>query len=578
MTKLDPATLGVLVNKLYWIAEEMNTYLVRSAFSTNIKVRKDSSCALYTRTGEMLAQGEFIPVHLGIMTQSLKRVLEDHPVDSLMEGDAIIHNDPFRMGSHLWDVMVFKPIFYDGKIVAFAGALAHHVDIGGCPPATPTRSIFEEGLRLPPVKIVKRGEIQEDIVNIIMTNSRTSREIRGDVMAQLAANYRAEQRMQELFRKYGTDTLLKYFDAILDYSEKGMRKVIGEMPDGEASFEDYVEHDGYKPNQIKIKASVAIKGTEIYIDFNGSGEPGEGSVNSPWSLTHSACYYAVKAIVGPRIPANAGAYRAIHIKRPDKETIVDAKFPHGVSTCTCTPAQRIADVVIGALSQIVPERVCACDGHWPVLRFVGRDPENGQFISYPETYACGRGAKHNDDGADAHQTHMTNTANAPVEVIELERMLKVTQYALVPDSGGAGKYRGGLGLTREVMCMMPASFAAERMRPSIKPYGLFGGEGGGTDAGGELLPDGSMGKAFGDLAMGGKACIRTSGGGGWGNSLERPIEKVEWDVLNGYISLEAAREIYGCVINPETKKANIEETIKLRNKPAAQEQGGKNKA
>ena len=230
MRNIDPVTMTVLVNDLHWITEEMNAYLAKSGFSTNIKVRRDCSCALYTRNGDMLAQGEFIPVHLGIMSQTLKEVIKEHPLDTLKAGDAIIHNDPFRLGSHLWDVMIFKPIFHKGKLIAWAGNLAHHVDIGGIPVMNVAPTIFEEGLRIPPVKILKEGVLQEEIVKIITTNVRTAHEVKGDLMAQTAANYRGEQRLLELAEKYGGDTLVSYFDAILEYSERGMRKAIEDIP------------------------------------------------------------------------------------------------------------------------------------------------------------------------------------------------------------------------------------------------------------------------------------------------------------------------------------------------------------
>lgn len=566
MAGIDPITMAVLVNSLHWLTEEMNVYLVKSAFSTNIKVRRDCSCALYTKDGDMLAQGEFIPVHLGIMSQTLREILKEHPIDTLKEGDALIHNDPFRLGSHLWDIMIFKPIFYEGALIAWTGNLAHHVDIGGSAAREIRPTIFEEGLRIPPIKIMKEGVIQEEILKIITTNVRTAYEVKGDIMAQTAANHRGEQRLIELVKKYGVDTILGYFDAILDYSERGMRKAIEGVPDGESTFEDYMEYDGIEERLIKIKVKVIVKGSDIYLDFKGSGEPAAGSFNSPWSLTHSAAYCAIKSVIGPQVPTNSGAYRPIHLLRPDEDTIVDAKFPHAAGGCTQTASQRTVDVIIGAFSKIVPEKVCACDGHWPAASFIGIDPRVGRYSSYIETYACGRGAKHNDDGADAHQTHMTNTANAPIEIIELEHPLSVDKYALVEDSGGAGKYRGGVGLTREITVLAESACSARSMRPKIKPYGLFGGEGGGTDSGGIILSDGKLVRVSRDVKPGNKLFIRSCGGGGWGDPLERDVKKVEWDALNGYISLESAREKYGCVLDPKTYKADPEKTKGLRDR------------
>jgi N-methylhydantoinase B len=557
--------MAVLVNDLRWITEEMNAYLTRSAFSTNVKVRLDCSCAVYTRDGDMLAQGEFIPVHLGTMSQTLKEVIRDHPVDSLKPGDAIIHNDPFRFGSHLWDIMIFKPIFQDGKLLAWAGNLAHHVDIGGSSLQFSSPTIFEEGLRIPPIKIMKAGVLQEDIVKIITTNVRTPHEVKGDLMAQTAANYRGEHRILELAKKYGANNLIAYFDEILDYSERGMRKAIAAIPSCEASFEDYMETDGISDILTKIKVNVIIKGSDIYLDFKGSGKSGKGGINSTWALSHSAAYYAVKAVMGPQIPTNAGAYRPIHLIRPEGDTMVDARFPHAVGCCTGASSERLIEVIIGAFSRIVPEKTCACDGNHTGGNFIGVDPRTRRYSSYVEAYAVGRGAKYNDDGADAHVGHISNTANAPTEIIELEHPLKVNKYALVPDSGGAGKYRGGVALIRELTLLTECDSSIWPFRPKIKPYGLYGGEGGANDAGGIIL-DGKIKGSSKNIPAGTTAFMRTSGGGGWGDPLEREEEKVEWDAINGYISLQSAREKYGCVIDPETYKIDAKATKALRSK------------
>ncbi len=560
MKNVDQVTLSILVNNLYWIAEEMNVYLTRAAFSTNIKVRRDCSCALYTKNGEMIAQGEFVPVHLGVMCQTIKAVLQEYPASAWYDGDVVIHNDPYRMGSHLWDVMLFQPVFYKGELIAFVGNMAHHVDVGGAAIQSSLPTIFEEGLRIPPIKLFEKGVAQESVFKIISNNVRTPYEMRGDLAAQSAANYRGVQRICELAEKYTPAVLTEYFEEILNYSERGMRQTIKSITDTQASFEDYVEHDGISEGMFKIHADVMIKGDELFVDFEGSAEPGKGGVNAPWSLTHSAVYYAVKSVLGSNIPANAGAYRPIHLIHPKKESMVDVKFPHAVGSCTCTPSQRIADVVIGALSQIVPERTCACDGHWPSGKFVGLDPRTGRYSAYLETYACGRGAKYNDDGADGHQTHMTNTSNAPIEIIELEHPLRVTRYALIPDSCGAGEYRGGVGITRELAATSDMAVTALGNRPGIRPYGLYGGKGGSVDYCMIEMQDGTAVSSSTEVKAGDRIVIRSSGGGGWGDPLKREIGRVETDVLDGYISVDAARNEYGVVIDPASMKANREKT------------------
>lgn len=561
--KIDQITLSILVNNLYWVTEEMNQYLCQAAFSTNIKVRRDCSCAIYTAKGDMIAQGEFIPVHLGTMSLTLKELLKEYPAEEMKEGDIFIHNDPYKMGSHLWDVMLFKPIFSNGVLIAFVGTLAHHVDIGGAPVYFGMRSVFEEGLRIPPVKLYEEGELQENIMKILLNNVRTPYEVKGDIAAQSAALYRGEVRIKEIAEKMGEEELMAYFEGILDYSEKGMRGIIEATPDGEAEFEDYLEHDGIEEHLSKIKVKVQIKGDEIFVDFAGSAPAAAGPHNSPWALTHAGVYYAIKAVLGTNIPTNSGAYRPIHLIRGE-ESIVDARFPHACNMCTSNPVQRIADVVIGAFSRLVPEKVCACDGNWLPGRFVGMDPRTGRFSAYVETYAAGRGAKHDEDGADAHQTHMTNTSNAPIEVIELEHPLKVEKYGLLPDSCGAGKFRGGVGVTKVITALTEMDITVIPMRMGIEPYGLNGGQGGKTDYCAIELADGSKPTNASAVPSGTKVVIRTSGGGGWGNPLERDFEKIEYDVLNGYVSVEAARDIYKVVIDTDTFKVDKEATEKLR--------------
>lgn len=556
MAEIDKITLAVIANNLQWATEEMNTYLTRSAFSSNIKVRKDCSCALYDRDGNMLAQGTFVPVHLGIMSQTLKELLKIHPQDTLGEGDVIMHNTPHMMGSHLFDVMAFKPIFYEGELIAFAGALAHHVDMGGNPISYISKTIYEEGMIIPGVKIMKGGKIQEDLMRMIIANVRTPYELKGDLMAQIASNNRGEIRVQALAKRYGKDQLLAYFDALMNYSEAGMREAIRKAPDATAEFEDYLEHDGIQDTKIKFKAKVTIQGDEIVVDFDGSGPPAAGGHNSPAAMTYSATYFAVKAVLGNDVLTNAGAYRAIRIKLPDYPSIVNAKMPAAAAGSTCMPSERVCDVVIGALSKIVPDQVCACDGHWTGMGLVGKVPETDEYFSYLETYAVGKGAKHNQDGASAHQSNMTNTANAPVEIIELEYPLIVERYGLVEGSGGPGEFRGGLGLTRELRTIPEADVSLMAGRPNIPPYGLYGGWPGKTDYAAVRYNDGREERRTSGLHVPENTLIimRTSGGGGWGDPKKRDPEKVSWDALNGYISLEDAREIYGVVLDPETKK------------------------
>jgi len=555
MTTIDGITRAVIVNNLQWITEEMNQYLVKSAYSVNIKYRRDCSCAVYTKNGDMLAQGTFIPVHLGVMAQTLKELLKVHPADTLEQGDVLLHNDPYMMGSHMWDMMVFKPIFHQGGLIAFTGCLAHQSDVGGSPLRYILRTIYEEGLRISGVKLMRKGVLQEDIIRLITTNVRNSYEVNGDIMAELAANNRGEMRLQALAEKYGKEGLTKYFEAILDYSETGMRQAIGDLPDGEYTFEDYVESDGINDVMLKLKVKVIISGSDVYLDFDGSAPPAEGGYNNPMGLTYSAVYYAVKSIVGTEVPANGGAYRSIHVIKPSEPSILDAQPPHAVGGCTTVCPQRIVDIIIGAFAGIAEKKVCACDGHWSAASFVGMNPKTNRWFVYGETYGCGRGAKYNEDGANGHQTHMTNTLNTPTEIIELMYPFQVNRYALVNDSGGAGRYRGGLAIVRELLCLTDVNASIISGRPTIKPYGLKGGEGGQHDMHLVKFPNGEQRAVRSERLPGGSVVVvQTSGGGGWGNPALRDREALEWDVLNGYVSLESAGEKYGCTIDPVTMK------------------------
>lgn len=551
MSKIDEITLAVIANNMQWATEEMNTYLTKSAFSSNIKVRKDCSCALYDQYGNMIAQGTFIPVHLGIMSQTLKELLKYHPADTLYEGDALIHNNPYMMGSHLFDIMIFTPIFFESKLIAFAGSLAHHVDVGGSPISYMSKTLYEEGVIIPGLKIMEKGVLKEDLVTLIAANLRTPYEFRGDMMAQLSACSRGDIRIRALAEKYGREQLLEYFSALLDYSEHGIRAAIKELPNGSYSFEDKMELDGLERRDTKIRATVKIEEEDITVDFTGSDAPVVYGYNAPSSVTHSAVYYSVKAVLGSNVPTNTGAYRAIHIVYPDGPTVVNAQMPHAIAGCNCMPSQRICDVVIGAFSKLIPERVCACDGHWNAISLVGCDARTSRNFSYVETYGAGRGAKYNEDGANAHQTHMTNTANAPTEIIELEYPCQVEQYALRPDTGGAGKYRGGLGIIRELTLLTDTNVSIITGRPFTGPYGLDGGKAGETDLASVAFPGQVPERKIGGCAVPGgtRLVMTTSGGGGYGDAAERSLELIAWDLLNGYITPEAAEREYGVTVD-----------------------------
>ncbi|MGQ4874489.1 MAG: hydantoinase B/oxoprolinase family protein [Promethearchaeia archaeon] len=582
---IENLRLNVIINALRSITEEMGASLIRTAYSTNIKDRKDCSCAIYNLDGNMIAQGEFMPVHLGVMPFALKEIIKTISLQDLQEGDIIIDNDPYRMGSHLWDVMLFAPVFYNNKLIAFVGNIAHHVDIGGT--SGVSFEIFEEGLRIPPIKLMKKGIIQKDILDLILANVRTPRDVKGDLMAQIGSINRGIRGIKELAEKLGVKRFIEVIPYILNYSEKLMRESIKEIPDGEAKFTDFIkveaipslftgqleetklEKFGRIKNLIRIQVKIKKQDSDIFVDFNGSGGRYDG-INAPWSITLSATYYAIKAVIAPRTPTNSGSYRCIHVIKPKGNSILNAVFPAAVKGCTSNPAQRIADVIIGALSKLVPKKASACHQDWPVLMIKGIVPDGSRYFSFIETYAGGLGAKYNEDGIDAAQSHMSNTRNAPIEAIEMEYPLKVEKYALIQDSEGAGKYRGGLGIVRCIKLLVNAHVFARVERNKLKPYGLYGGLEGRRAGVGIITPDGKKNKGLPFviqiLKRNSKIFIETNGGGGWGSPIERDPDKVKRDVMNGFISVERALNIYGVIINPETFEVDYEKTKSLREK------------
>jgi len=572
MATVDQITLEVVKNSFCSITEEMGAALVRSAYSTNIKDRKDCSCALYSSEGHLIAQAEHIPLHLGVMAYAIKRILKELPIEEWYPGDVVIMNDPYLGATHKPDLMVFSPIFFEDRCVAIVGNCAHHIDVGGMvvgslpPNATET---FHEGIAIPPVKLKKRGVFDKGILSILERNVRTLHEFRGDLMAQLAANNVGERRFQELCEQYGTASIREFVAKLEDYCEKRMVQEIEKIPNGTYSYEDYIEGDGIIDELIPIKCNVTVKEGKVQVDFSGSSPCTKGPVNAVYGITLACVYYVLKALTDPSIPTNEGTYRPIEVIAP-VNTIVNAQFPSAMGLANTITSQRIVDVLLGAFYQAVPERVCAaCTGSMTPCGFGGINPRTQRYFSYVETYGGGYGATHNSDGIDGVQTHMSNTQNAPTEVIEMTYPLMVERYALAPDSEGPGKFRGGFGMIRELRVLETnMSVRASTDRVLIGPYGLNGGGNGGRS---RLLIEQPNGvkrilpsKSTFEADPGEKIIIQTAGGGGWGNPKARDPEKVRLDVLQGLISIDRAKEIYGVHIDPKSFEIDYKATNKLR--------------
>ncbi|MDH5020157.1 hydantoinase B/oxoprolinase family protein [Halobacterium rubrum] len=576
---VDAVTLEVVRNACESIAEEMNADLVRTGYSPNIKERRDCSTALFDADGDLVAQAETMPVHLGAMPFSVAAAVDAFDGD-LAPGDAVLLNDPFRGGAHLPDLTLVSPVYAepesggsDPELVAYAANRAHHADVGGSTAgsvAADSTEIYQEGLRIPPVKLVEGGEVDEDVLALLLANTRTPDERRGDVRAQRAANETARERVHDLLDEHGAGGLAAAFDEIQDYSERRMRAELRELPDGAFSFADVLDSDGRGATDLPVEAAVTVDGDEVSVDFAGSAPQTEGPVNAVFAVTASATYYAVRCVTDPGIPPNAGCYRPVAIDAPER-SIVNPEPPAAVVGGNLETSQRVTDVVLGAFAEAVPDRVPAAgQGTMNNVTFGGTDPRNGEPYAFYETEGGGFGGRPEGDGLDAVHVHMSNTMNTPVEVLETAYPLRVRAYALRPDSGGAGASRGGLGLRRDVEVRdHEARFSLLADRHRNAPYGLAGGEPGtrgevlafedgeygadghdgedDEDEHGERLPE----KCVRVLSPGTVVSIRTPGGGGHGDPGERDADAVCRDLALGKLTREYVREHHPGVLDDD---------------------------
>jgi len=517
---LEQAQLEIFKNLFASIAEEMGVVMQRSAYSPNIKERLDFSCALFAPSGEMVAQAAHIPVHLGSMPLSVRAALDAY---DLGPGDAVILNDPYAGGTHLPDVTLVTPVFDEGRMIGIAANRAHHADIGGSFPGSMglAREIVAEGVRIPPIRITRRGELQEDILRLILANVRVPEERKGDLEAQFAANRRGALRLVELARKYGPDECLRWMDRLIAYTEAMTRALIEEIPDGEYRFEDALEDDGLGNGPIAIQVAVRIEGARAVVDFTGTAPQTPGPVNCVAAVTLSAVSYVFRSLLDPAVPSNAGVFRALEVIAPEG-TVVNARPPAAVAGGNVETSQRIVDVVLGALAGALPGRVPAAScGTMNNLVIGGWDPRRDAPFAYYETLGGGMGAHARGPGLSAVQTHMTNTKNTPVEALEYAYPLRVRRYAVRRGSGGEGLFRGGDGIIREIEALAPCRAGLLTERRALAPYGLAGGGPGkpgensirraGTD---QYTP--LPAKAEVELEPGDVLRVETPGGGGYG--------------------------------------------------------------
>ncbi len=522
---VDPISLEVFKNMFISVAEEMGVALLRTAYSSNIKERRDFSCAVFDPAGQMVAQAAHQPVHLGAMPASVQAALDTFP-GALASGDLVILNDPYLGGTHLPDITLVAPVYVkdEGKnqLAGFVANRGHHADVGGMTPGSLPLSteLYQEGLILPPIKLARRGRLNREVLQIISRNSRTPEERKGDLAAQIASIRVGERRLQEVVHRYGIGEALEHMAALLDYSERITRAAIRQIPQGTYKVVDYMDDDGLTQQPVAIAVAITVAGDQLTVDFTGTSAQRPGCINAPRAVTVSACLYVIRCVVGDQGPANQGCLRPVHIITPSG-TLVNPEPQGGVAGGNVETSQRITDVLLAALAQALPHRIpAASQGTMNNLLIGGHDPVRHRPFVYYETIGGGMGARPTQDGISGIHTHMTNTLNTPIEALEFTFPLRLKRYALRRGSGGPGKHRGGDGLVRDVEFLTPARVTILSERRRFPPPGLHGGHPG--QPGENLLLRGGYeevqlaGKETLDLAAGDVLSIRTPGGGGWG--------------------------------------------------------------
>lgn len=525
--RIDPIEFEIFKNLFVSIAEEMGVTLCRTGFSPNIKERLDYSCAIYDGRGQTIAQGDHMPVHLGAMPLSVRAAI-DHV--AMEPGDVVMLNDPFRGGTHLPDITLVAPVFLSrsGPPAFYVANRAHHSDVGGMSPGSMplAREVYQEGLIIPPVRLVRRGEIVPDVLALVLANVRTPDEREGDLTAQIAANRVGERRLREAVAKYGRRKVDHYAAAAQDYTERVLRHTISRIPDGEYRFEDVLDDDGFARRRIAIRAAVRIAGSSAEIDFTGSDPQTEGGVNANFAITLSASLYAFRCLVTDDVLYNEGIARPLRVIAPEG-SIVNATRPAAVAGGNVETSQRITDVVLGALAQALPEVIpAASQGTMNNVTLGGVDPRTGRRFAYYETLGGGMGGRNGLPGLSGVHCHMSNTRNTPVEAIEHYLPVRICRYGLRRGSGGAGRFPGGDGLVREYEAFTETEITVLSERRTERPWGVLGGSPGASGVNVVIRRDGRVeplgAKARVRLAAGDRLRIETPGGGGYGAAEEGP--------------------------------------------------------
>jgi N-methylhydantoinase B/oxoprolinase/acetone carboxylase alpha subunit len=561
--ELDPVTLTIVGNALRNLCHEMGIAMMKTSYSSIFNEGLDFSCVVFDARGRALGAGEFCPAQIGAIVFTVDWTIQELGADAFEEGDVIVHNDPYRGGCHIPEHMVLKPVFVDRRLVGFVANIAHMTEIGGKAPggfAADATDVYQEGLRLPPVKLVQRGERNEDVWRILLTNHRTPRSTWGDLHAMIGSLTVGEARLRELHERYGVEGMERISEELLAYSERRMRQEIQAMPDGAYSFEDAIDDDGVVPDRkYWIRVTVYVDGDEAIFDFRASDDQAAGPCNMTFGVTASAVYNAMLHLTSPDIPRNAGCYRPLRIlARPG--SVMNVAHPGPEVGGNSEIHGRIVDLLFAALAPAIPERVAAAAGGTACnFLFGGVHPESGEYYANYHLEGCGWGGHARADGNNALCVINGNCRNTPVEVFETRYPWRIHALRLVPDSGGAGRHRGGLATERVLGVTAPEITVSQFAdRTKTRPWGLFGGLAGMSAmtlvrregdpefrTARELFGTASDTKYSGIvLRRGDTVLIRSAGGGGYGEPAGRPAEVVADDVAEGFVSAEAAERLY----------------------------------
>lgn len=549
---VDPILIEVIGSRLHVVCREMLIALIHAAYSTNIKERYDCGTGLFNAVGEQVALAAYPPLHMGGMRGVARLLLEEYGAGELHDGDMFMTNDPYAaVSTHLPDITLVAPVFFRGRLAGFAASLAHHSDIGGRVPggqAPDSRSIFEEGLRLPLVRVYRRFKPVRDVYRLFKTNVRSPEEREADIKAQFAANFVGIRGYREICERYGDALVNAASRRWVDYAEASLRRKIRTLPDIESEYEEQIEDD-LAPDLALFRVKIRRRGGSLDVDFTGTSRAFEGAKNIPYNATLTTVWMVVKSMLDPKVPANEGAFRPLRVTAP-AGTIVNPIPPSAVGERALS-CQVLADVVMGAMSRLVPSRALAECGPHHGINISGMNPRRGKFFANHESFAGGMGARSTKDGISACRVHIAGSANLPVEPLEAELPLLIRRYELRRDSGGPGRFRGGLGLRRDIEVATDEVRVTLRSERQVIPAN--GRDGGLPGATGEFvlnpdapnedrLPIFVSNRRFvrGDIIS-----VRTPGGGGYGSPRDRPRNLVADDVRWGYVSPAAAREVYG---------------------------------